>query len=171
LFNVLVGRRGIAKRRVRGGRYAVALHETLGEFLGALEPRGGLRRAENPQARRPERVHDTLGERRLRTDDGEDNGFLLREFDQFGYRGQRDIGEPVLARGAGVAGRDVYPRDARRARELPRQRMLPSTRADDQQLHQCLKWRKPVNTIAIPCSSAAAITSSSRWLPPGWMMA
>ena len=29
----------------------------------------------------------------------------------------------------------------------------------------------PVNTIAMPCSSAAAITSSSRTLPPGWMIA
>ncbi len=27
-----------------------------------------------------------------------------------------------------------------------------------------------VNTMAMPCSSAAAITSSSRIEPPGWMM-
>ena len=33
--------------------------------------------------------------------------------------------------------------------------------------HQCLKCRIPVNTIAIPCSLAAAITSSSRMDPPG----
>ena len=29
----------------------------------------------------------------------------------------------------------------------------------------------PVNTIAMPRSSAAAITSSSRMLPPGWITA
>ena len=29
----------------------------------------------------------------------------------------------------------------------------------------------PVKTMAIPCSSAAFITSSSRTLPPGWMIA
>ena len=29
----------------------------------------------------------------------------------------------------------------------------------------------PVNTIAMPCSSAAAITSSSRIEPPGWITA
>jgi hypothetical protein len=29
----------------------------------------------------------------------------------------------------------------------------------------------PVKTIAMPCSSAAAITSSSRIEPPGWMTA
>ena len=33
--------------------------------------------------------------------------------------------------------------------------------------NQCRKCRIPVNTIAIPCSSAAAITSSSRMEPPG----
>ena len=29
----------------------------------------------------------------------------------------------------------------------------------------------PVNTMAMSCSSAAAITSASRTLPPGWMTA
>ena len=38
----------------------------------------------------------------------------------------------------------------------------PRPRAD-----QCRKWRLPVNTIAMPCSSAAAITSLSRSDPPG----
>ena len=32
---------------------------------------------------------------------------------------------------------------------------------------QCRKWRTPVNTIAMPRSFAAAITSSSRIEPPG----
>ena len=36
---------------------------------------------------------------------------------------------------------------------------------------QCRKWRTPVNTIATPRSSAAAITSSSRIEPPGWITA
>src|SRR3954464_940004 len=36
---------------------------------------------------------------------------------------------------------------------------------------QCLKCRRPVNTIARPCSSAAAITSASRTDPPGWTTA
>src|SRR3954452_16195281 len=36
---------------------------------------------------------------------------------------------------------------------------------------QCLKCRRPVNTIASPCSSAAAITSASRTDPPGWTTA
>ena len=36
---------------------------------------------------------------------------------------------------------------------------------------QCRKCRVPVNTIAMPCSSAALITSSSRIEPPGWITA
>src|SRR6267378_2715592 len=38
-------------------------------------------------------------------------------------------------------------------------------------MDQCRKCRTPVNTIASPSSLAAAITSSSRTLPPGWMTA
>ena len=34
---------------------------------------------------------------------------------------------------------------------------------------QCRKCRTPVKTIAMSCSFAAAITSSSRKLPPGWI--
>src|SRR2546421_658685 len=36
---------------------------------------------------------------------------------------------------------------------------------------QCRKWRTPVNTIGMPCSSAAAITSASRMDPPTWTTA
>lgn len=36
---------------------------------------------------------------------------------------------------------------------------------------QCRNCRWPVNTIAIPCSFAAAMTSSSFTDPPGWMIA
>ena len=37
--------------------------------------------------------------------------------------------------------------------------------------HQWRKWRRPVNTIAAPASSQAAITSPSRFEPPGWISA
>src|SRR5690606_7954637 len=36
---------------------------------------------------------------------------------------------------------------------------------------QCLKCRLPVKIIAMPRSSAAAMTSASRMAPPGWMAA
>ncbi len=32
---------------------------------------------------------------------------------------------------------------------------------------QCRKWRRPVNSIAMPYSLQAAMTSSSRFDPPG----
>ncbi len=38
-------------------------------------------------------------------------------------------------------------------------------------IHQCLKCRLPVNTIARWCRSATSIAISSRTDPPGWMMA
>ena len=43
-------------------------------------------------------------------------------------------------------------------------------RAQGRQL-QCRKCLTPVNTMAMPCSSAALITSSSRIEPPGWITA
>jgi hypothetical protein len=36
---------------------------------------------------------------------------------------------------------------------------------------QCLKWRIPANTMAIPCSLAASMLSLSRIDPPGCMIA
>ena len=36
---------------------------------------------------------------------------------------------------------------------------------------QCLKWRMPVKTMAMPRSSAALMTSASRTEPPGWIAA
>ena len=44
-------------------------------------------------------------------------------------------------------------------------------REDPAGRRQCLKWRIPVVTMAMPCSSAAATISSSRIEPPGWMTA
>src|SRR5690606_33944296 len=43
----------------------------------------------------------------------------------------------------------------------------PQAGVDAQDAHQWRKWRVPVNTMGMPRSLAAAITSSSRMLPPG----
>src|SRR5690606_1763014 len=45
----------------------------------------------------------------------------------------------------------------------------PQPWIDSEYAHQWRKCRAPVRTMAIPRSLAAAITSSSRMLPPGWM--
>ena len=56
----------------------------------------------------------------------------------------------------------------------PTQRQLgrvPTGSTSQRRPAQCRKWRIPVNTMAMPAASAAAITSSSRTEPPGWMTA
>src|SRR5690606_19837489 len=45
----------------------------------------------------------------------------------------------------------------------------PQARIDAEDAHQWRKCRAPVSTMAMPRSSAAAMTSSSRTLPPGWI--
>ena len=47
----------------------------------------------------------------------------------------------------------------------------PSLTESSASTDQCRKCRRPVNTIAAPALSTAAITSSSRFEPPGWISA
>src|SRR5262249_41528889 len=89
-----------------------------------------------------------------------------------------DIAHARLGGGAAVAGRHEHFGNLGGLRALPRQRVLATAAAYDQDLHeagvcacQCRKCRMPVNAMVIPCSSAAAMTSSSRLLPPGCTMA
>ena len=46
--------------------------------------------------------------------------------------GQRQVGQPGFARGAGVAGRDVNLLHARRLRQTPGQRMFAAAGTDDE---------------------------------------
>ena len=75
-LDVLVRRRGLAERRVRRRRQAVALHEVLGEFLRTLQPRGGPPRPEDPQSHLLERIDDAVGERRFRPDNRKRDAFF-----------------------------------------------------------------------------------------------
>ena len=52
-----------------------------------------------------------------------------------------NIGEPGLARRAGVARRDEHLRDARRLRDLPGQRVLASAATDDEYVHAGIRFR------------------------------
>jgi hypothetical protein len=113
-------------------------------------------------------IDDTVGERSFRSDDGEIDAALRSErceaFDIVG-RNRHALGRTG---DAGGSGRRQRARHARIARDLPCQRMLAATGTDDEDSHgQCLKWRAPVSTMAMPCSSAAALMSASRRLPPG----
>ena len=85
---------------------------------------------------------------------------------------------PWARGGAGVARRDQHLGHARRlrrtsrpARVRGRRRRSISTFMSAGLRAQWRKWRMPVNSIAMPCSSAAAITSASRIEPPGWITA
>jgi hypothetical protein len=68
-----------------------------------------------------------------------------------------------------AAGR--LPSDFRVSRLAQKSLAYPSLPPPSLKFAQCRKWRAPVNTIVSPCSLAAAITSSSRIEPPGWMTA
>ena len=61
------------------------------------------------------------------------------------------VAYPGFARGARIAGSHQHGRDARGGGALPGERVLAATPADDENFHQCRKWRMPVNTMAIPC--------------------
>src|SRR5688572_16298102 len=79
-----------------------------------------------------------------------------------------DAGPALVERETTARVRDDSPRQRitvdQDLQHLSRFRMARSNR-------QCLKCRRPVNTIARPCSSAAAMTSASFIDPPGWTTA
>src|SRR3546814_3678115 len=161
---------------VRGGDTVTGV-QTCALPISSRQLRGGGGGAEDAQALGAEAVDDAGDQGPFRADDGERHAFVAREREQAVDVGGGDVGVAafILGRGAGVAGGDEHLIDARRLRQLPRQCVFASAGADDEEfharisrnrLHQCRKWRTPVNTIAMSCSSAAAITSLSRIEPP-----
>jgi hypothetical protein len=117
---------------VVGGRNAVALHERLREILRAFELRGFAGRAEHLQAARAEQVDDAGRERRFRPHQRERDAFAFREIGQRVERRDVDVLQTLVLRRAAIAGRDVDHLDARRLRELPRQRMFAAAGTDDE---------------------------------------
>src|SRR5690606_31769408 len=162
------------EHRVVRGRDAVAGKEILGEGLAALELRGRRAGPEDAQAGGLETIDDAGHQRHFGADHGESHALVA------GQRQQRldvggldvDVAAARFCRGAGVAGSDQHFGHSRRLRQLPRQCVFAAAGTDDEDFHgQCLKCLTPVNTIAMSCSSAAAITSASRIEPPGWITA
>src|SRR5467141_304913 len=172
-ISVRSGRRVEAREFRR--RNPVPGHEFLGELFGALQQGAGPGRAEDPQPLRTEQIDDSFGKRRLGSHHGEVDIFGQRKFSQLVDRRDHHVLQAGLARGAAVARGDENFLHARALRQAPRDRVFPAARADDEEFHaagnQWRKCRTPVNTMASPSSSAAAITSSSRTLPPGWITA
>ena len=117
----------------------MAHHERFREILRAFKLRGGTRRSKNLEVRGAERVDDAGRQRRLGTHDGDCDGFAAREFNERSDIGQIDIRDARLARRPRIARRDEDHSNARRARELPRQRVLAAPAAND----ECVQRFKP----------------------------
>src|ERR1017187_1562836 len=146
----------------------VPLQEVLGKCLRAFQARGQSARAKARQPASSERIDDAGHQRRLRTNDGQVHALAACELEKARNIGgrDRDVAPARLRGGAGIARRGELLAHARRLGTFPGQRMLAPAAADDQDF----QWRKcltPVSTMAMPCSSAAAMTSSSRLDPPG----
>ena len=107
LVDVGMRRRRVGEGDVERRRDAVALHEVLGEGLGALELRGRLGRAEDAQAARAEFVDHPGRQRSLGADHGERDLLGLREVGQRLHVGHRHVDQAVVERGAAVAGSHV----------------------------------------------------------------
>ena len=146
-------------------------------FMKALLPSSSAARAartEGAEALRREGVDDPGGERQLGADDGEVDPTRRREREQPGDVVGRDRAVLAELRRAGVAGRAEELGPAHALRQLPEERMLAPAAADDQDPHAA-----SVTEVALAgqdhrrcrARSAAAITSASRTLPPGWMTA
>jgi hypothetical protein len=63
---------------------------------------------------------------------------VRRELDQRCDVGQFDVRDTRLTRGPGIPGRNEHFREPRGARELPRERMLATAAADDEDV----QWRE-----------------------------
>ena len=126
---------GVGEGVVSGGRDFVALHEVLGEGLGAFKLCSGLGRAKDAQTTRTEYVHHTLRQRRFRANDGQRDALFLREVRQRHRVADGDVGEGFVQCGAAVARRHKHPLHLGALRQFPRQRVFPPTRTDHEHVH------------------------------------
>ena len=134
-LEVGLGLREVGEGRVARGGDAVALHEVLGEGLGALQPRGRGRGAEARDAGRAAGVREAVHERLLRPDHDEADLLLLGEADDGLLVGVVERGVLNLRAAAlrpAVARRDVHLRDALRVGEGGDDRVLAAAGADDE---------------------------------------
>mmetsp|Transcript_5856 Transcript_5856/g.23004 ORF Transcript_5856/g.23004 Transcript_5856/m.23004 type:complete len:376 (+) Transcript_5856:1309-2436(+) len=136
--DVGMGRCRVGEGLVGRGRDAVALHEVLGEGLGAFELGGGLGRAEDAQAACAELVDHARRQRRFRADHGQRDLVLGGKIGQRLDVRRRDghVAQPLIPRGAAVAWRDEDLADPLALCQLPGQGMFTAAVADDEDSHQ-----------------------------------
>ncbi len=133
--DVGLGRGGVGKAAIGGGRDALAGAQILHKALRAFECRRRRARAEGSDPLAFERIDQAGDKRRLGTDDDEIDRFPPAELDDaLGVaRGDRDAFR--LVGDSGIARRAEDPIDQRRGRDRPDQRMLAPARADDEYFH------------------------------------
>ena len=114
--------------------------ELLGKLLAAFEARREPSRAETGEARVRKGVDDAGYEWPLGTDDRQRHAFGTRKCDESRdfHRGDCDVPALRLGRGARIARRNQDFGHARRLCELPCQRVLAATAADDEYFHRAL---------------------------------
>jgi hypothetical protein len=153
--------------------------EGLAEGLGTLELCCAGAGTEAAQALRFEVIDHACHERRFRAHDRQADVLAAHEIRER-VEIHRVDGHVLHARiegRAGIARGDVDAADARLSPRPSRPKRVPGhrCRVPGPSSARCpAQWRKcrmPVKTMAMPASSAAAITSSSRIDPPGWMTA
>ena len=119
-----------------GGRDAGGPHHVLGEGLRALDPRRVGARAEDGNPAAAQHVGHAGDERPFRPDHDQVGADRPGKPEQaFGVFGAHGVA-PSEARDAGVPRRGVELCEAGALGELPRERVLAGTRADDEDVHR-----------------------------------
>ena len=133
--DIVAGGAGAGEAAIGGRGDAGLGAEVLGEALRALEACRCAARPERRDAGGGEVVDQPRDQRRLRPDDDEVDVPRAAEGDHRAVVGDVEADQLGAFRDAGIARRGIEPGEPRRLRELPGKRMLPSARADEEDVH------------------------------------
>ena len=126
------------------GRDSSAVAHHLGEGLRSFELGGGFVRAEHRDPGDAETVAKAIHQWRFRADDDKLDALLGTKSDHSSMIAHVERHDLRVRRNARIAGRGEQRIEARRLRELPRERMFATTRTDQQDI----QWR----TLKTCCS-------------------
>ncbi len=129
--------RGIVDDLAARRGHACGRHHVFGERLGALDPRGGRRRAETRDPGGAHRVRDAEHQRHLGPDDHQVGGGVGGQLGDGLARGDIDGMGLRDRRGAGIARRCDQTVDVGIAPQRHQQSMFTGTGADHQDAHSC----------------------------------
>ena len=130
-----LGGDGIGEAVGLGGGNGLMAHDLLGEPFIGFDLGRGLAGAKYKDALFAKAIGQSHGQRYLRADDDQIDGIGADEFLNCGQIGGGDGNEVGQFRDAGIARSAKEIGDACGARQLPRQRMLASTAANNQYRH------------------------------------